>query len=134
MAEEVLLSLNPKCDERAPSAVRAALAKVEEIGPASEDLLLISSELVTNAILHSDCDRSDRLDVRLSRCERGYLFAVTDPGNSGRRADLAPERPAGEGGLGLRIVEMLAARWGQVRGRGYQVWAEIAAPAVRIGS
>jgi two-component sensor histidine kinase len=107
--------------------VRAALTRIEEIERVVQDLLLISSELVTNAILHSGCARGDQLDVSLSRCDRGYVLAVTDPGNSGQRADPAPPRPAGTGGHGLRIVEKLAARWGEARGRGYQVWAEVAA-------
>ncbi|HET9721322.1 MAG TPA: ATP-binding protein [Solirubrobacteraceae bacterium] len=135
MAEEVLLRLELKCDERAPRVVRASLACLDEIEEVAGDLLLISSELVTNAILHSGCSRCDLLDVCLSRCEGGYMLAVTDPGHSGQTADTAAPRPAGEGGLGLRIVESLAARWGQVRERGYQVWAEVkardAAPETR---
>jgi two-component sensor histidine kinase len=127
MAEEVMLRLKLKCDERAPRAVRASLARLDEIAQVAQDLLLISSELVTNAILHSGCRRNDELDVCLSRCERGYLLAVTDPGRSGQTADPVPPRPAGQGGFGLRIVDTLAACWGQVRGSGYQVWAEVAA-------
>lgn len=127
MAEEALLRLQLTCDERAPRTVRAALTRVEEIERVVQDLLLISSELVTNAILHSGCATGDQLDVSLSRCDHGYVLAVTDPGRSGQRADPAPARPAGTGGLGLRIVEKLAARWGEVRAGGYQVWAEVAA-------
>jgi two-component sensor histidine kinase len=127
MPEEVMLRLKLKCDERAPRAVRAALARLDGIGQAAQNLLLISSELVTNAILHSGCRCSDELDVSLSRCDRGFVLAVTDPGRSGQTAVRAPVRPAGEGGFGLRIVETLAACWGEVRGSGYQVWAEVAA-------
>lgn len=127
MAEEVLLRLKLKCDEGAPHAVRASLSRLGEIERVAQDLLLISSELVNNAILHSGSRRSDDLDVCLSRCERGYLLAVTDPGRSGQTAHRAAPRPPGEGGLGLRIVDTLAARWGQARERGYQVWAEVAA-------
>ncbi len=121
-----MLRLKLKCDERAPRTVRASLARVDEIEQVAQDLLLISSELVTNAIVHSGCNRSDELDVCLSRCKRGYVLAVTDPGRSGLTADPAPPRPLGEGGLGLRIVDKLAARWGQARGSGYRVWAEVA--------
>lgn len=127
MAEDVLLRLTLKCDERAPRTVRASLARLDEIEQVAQDLLLISSELVTNAILHSGSTGSDDLDVCLSRCERGYVLAVTDTGRSGLTAGPAPLRPAGEGGLGLRIVDKLAARWGQARESGYQVWAEVAA-------
>src|SRR5579875_1570129 len=126
MAEEVLMELELPCDERAPREVRASLACLEEIERVAQDLLLISSELVTNAIVHSGCSQRDLLSVCLSRCDCGYVLAVTDPGHSGQTADPAPPRAAGEGGLGLRIVEALAARWGQARERGYQVWAEVA--------
>lgn len=127
MAEEVLLRLELKCNEGAPRVVRASLSCLEEIGQVTQDLMLISSELVTNAILHSGCTRADLLDVCLSRCEHGYLLAVTDPGHSGQTADTAAPRPAGEGGLGLRIVQKLATRWGHARESRYQVWAEVAA-------
>lgn len=127
MAEEALLRLKLKCDERAPHVVRSSLARLEDLERVVQDLLLISSELVTNAILHSGCRRTDELEVSLTRCEGGFCLAVADPGRSGRTADLAPVRPPGDGGFGLRIVDKLAARWGQARESGYLVWAEVAA-------
>lgn len=127
MAAEVLLRLELRCDERAPRVVRASLSSLDEIEECAQDLLLISSELVSNAVLHSGCSTQDLLDVSLARCERGYRLSVVDPGHSQSSAEPAPPRPAGAGGLGMRIVEKLAARWGQSRGRGYQVWAEVAA-------
>jgi two-component sensor histidine kinase len=127
MGEDVVMRMKLKCDERAPGTVRASLARVDEIDQVSADLLLISSELVTNAVLHSGCRGSDELDVSLSRCDGGYVLAVTYPGRSGQIVDPVPPRPPGEGGFGLRLVDMLSARWGQTRERGYQVWAEVAA-------
>lgn len=127
MADEVLLRLELRCDERAPRMVRAFLACLDERNQVAQNLMLISSELVTNAVIHSGCRRTDLLNVCLSRCKAGYLLAVTDPGHSGRTADPVPPRRAGDGGLGLRIVDALAARWGQARENRYEVWAEVAA-------
>jgi hypothetical protein len=77
--------------------------------------------------MHSGASNQDVLDVRLARCDAGYRVSVVDPGNSGASAEPAPPRPLGCGGLGMKIVETLAARWGQRRRSGYQVWAEVAA-------
>jgi two-component sensor histidine kinase len=126
MAEEVLLRLELKCDAQAPRVVRASLACLPEVERVCQDLMLVSSELVTNAVRHSGCRHGDLLDVCLSRCDGGYCLTVTDPGISGRTADTAPPRAAGEGGFGLRIVEKLAKRWGEARENRYRVWAEIA--------
>lgn len=120
------MRLELTCDERAPHAVRASLASLDGIAERVPDLVLISSELVSNAVVHSGCHNGDRLDVSLARCEQGYRLSVIDPGQSETSADPIKPRPTG-GGLGLRIVEALAARWGQSRGSGYQVWAEVAA-------
>jgi anti-sigma regulatory factor (Ser/Thr protein kinase) len=125
MAEELLLRLDVRCDEQAPGVARAALNSLAAAGRAVTDLMLIASELVTNAILHSGCTSGDLLTLRLSRRDEQFVLAVRDPGRSGREAGVAEGRPLGNGGLGLRIVEMVATRWGQSRTDGYCVWAEI---------
>lgn len=107
--------------------MRASLSSLDEIGTCVQDLVLISSELVSNAVLHSGCSTRDLLDVSLARCESGYRLSVVDPGRSDTSAEPVPPRPAGCGGFGMRIVEKLAARWGQCRGGGYRVWAEVTA-------
>lgn len=125
MAEDLLLRLDVRCDEQAPGVARAALNSLAGVGRAVTDLLLIASELVTNAILHSGCTPADLLTLRLTRGDGHLVLAVRDPGRSGRDAGVAEGRPLGNGGLGLRIVEMVATRWGQSRTDGYCVWAEI---------
>jgi anti-sigma regulatory factor (Ser/Thr protein kinase) len=127
MAEEVLLHLELPCTPLAPRVVRASLSSLNGIGACVADLALISSELVSNAVMHSGGSNQDLLDVSLARCERGYRVSVVDPGHSCTSAEPAPPRPVGCGGLGMKIVETLAARWGQCRGSGYRVWAEVSA-------
>lgn len=127
MSEEVLLRLEVRCDERAPRVVRACLSSLHGAGRRTQDLLLVASELVTNAIMHSGCSRQELLDVCLSRRGRRLVFSVRDPGHSEDSAAPAASRPPGQGGFGLRIVEQLTARWGERRADRYEVWAEVPA-------
>ena len=127
MADDVLLRLKLKCDKRAPRVVRASLSSLDEVGGCAQELALVSSELVSNAVIHSGCDSRDRLDVSLARCKRGYRLSVSDPGRSGKSAKRVVPRTSGHGGLGLGIVETLAERWGERRDRHYHVWAEVSA-------
>jgi anti-sigma regulatory factor (Ser/Thr protein kinase) len=82
--------------------------------------LLLTSELVTNAIRH--CRRRVEVDVHL---EHGTLrVSVLD------ESPLAPEgtepEPLAERGRGLRIVDALSTAWGVVPdGAGKRVWFEL---------
>lgn len=123
MAAE-LLSISVRCDEHAPRAVREALAGIPGLGWVLGDAMLVASELVTNAVLHSSCTAEDLLEVRVSRDGRLRL-CVVDPGGSGREATIT-ERQAELGGMGLKIVDQLADDWGSQRDRdGHRVWAEL---------
>ena len=123
-----LLRMSVRCDEHAPRAVREALSRLEGLGWVLGDALLIVSELVNNAVLHSSCTAEESLDVRVSRDGRLRL-CVIDPGGSGREAKIA-ERPMELGGLGLKIVDCLADDWGSRRdGQAHEVWAELRLPS-----
>lgn len=158
MSESVqVLSMELPCDLHAPGAVRHALDDSASLGRLLEDGLLVASELVTNAVLHSGCADDQTINVRAELFGDHLLISVHDPGLSGR--DAAPTqaepfsaraRPSSgggdppsaigkppfdggqdggeEGGLGLQIVDMLARRWGAERPNGYLVWAELARP------
>jgi hypothetical protein len=94
---------------------------------AAEDVLLVVSELVTNACLHAEGPEELRLfcDTKVLRLE------VTDRG-SGRPAPRTPHRAGRPGGHGMFIVQRLCLDWGVVRmadAAGKTVWAELAAPA-----
>lgn len=88
--------------------------------------MLVASELVTNAVLHSGCASDHRLKVRATLQRDRLLISVHDPGISG--ASVQPRRPehSALGGWGLQIAEQLAERWGSERPDGYRVWAELA--------
>ena len=137
--------------------VRRALGDVGSEWQCLEDGLLVASELVTNAVLHSGCATDHTIHVRASILSDGVLISVHDPGVTGQEAAPRPltqlpaaaldrkpmcgsadawnatNRPfaadARAGGWGLRVVEQLARRWGAERPDGYCVWAELALPS-----
>ena len=119
-----LLSLEVPCDRDAPGTVRQALLDIESLGWVLADAMLVASELVTNAVLHSGCLNEHVLKVRACLHDRRIRISVWDPGLSGKTAEVGSvERDVG--GWGLQIVEQLAAKWGTERGDGYWVWAEM---------
>jgi anti-sigma regulatory factor (Ser/Thr protein kinase) len=121
-----LLSLDIPCDPGAPAAVRGALAEFDEDDLSLADGILVASELVTNAVLHSGCAADHRVRVQASLRGDRLLISVHDPGISGESAQPRHEGHSELGGWGLRIVEQLAQRWGSERPDGYRVWAELA--------
>jgi anti-sigma regulatory factor (Ser/Thr protein kinase) len=120
-----LLSLRVPCDESAPAAARGALSELRLLGWVIGDLIMIASELVTNAILYSGCDEHDEIELSLDQADRQLLLSVLDPGRSGKTARLALDEDRASGGLGLVVVDHLASRWGADRSDRYRVWAEI---------
>jgi anti-sigma regulatory factor (Ser/Thr protein kinase) len=119
-----LLALEVPCDHDAPAVVRKALAAIDG-GLPVEDGILVASELVSNAVMHSGCTADHDLTIRATVQQDRLVISVHDPGQSGesatpRRADVSEP-----GGLGLRIVEQLSHRWGAERPDGYLVWAEL---------
>jgi anti-sigma regulatory factor (Ser/Thr protein kinase) len=120
------LRITVRCDNHAPMLVRRALAEVPEVDNARGDALLVASELVSNAVRHSDCTAEEWLTVCANCDERQLRISVLDPGLAARRAELV-RRPLDEGGLGLRVVDELAECWGTERSpAGCEVWAEVA--------
>jgi anti-sigma regulatory factor (Ser/Thr protein kinase) len=114
------------CDAAAPAAIRKALHELADLGPALGDVIMIASELVSNAVRHSGGRARHDLDVSAFLWAGRVTIAVTDPGFSGRSAERRARDNLQTGGWGLQIVEQLADRWGTEREGGYRVWAEVA--------
>ncbi|MFH8370877.1 ATP-binding protein [Streptomyces sp. NPDC018031] len=94
---------------------------------AAEDVLLVVSELVTNACLHAEGPE----ELRVSRHGKVLRLEVADLG-AGNPAPRTPHRAGRPGGHGMFIVQRLCLDWGVVRnaqGAGKTVWAELAAPS-----
>jgi anti-sigma regulatory factor (Ser/Thr protein kinase) len=122
------LNLELPCDRHAPATVRDALREVDDLGWLVGDAMLVASELVSNAVVHSGARSNELLDVHVELGQDRLLISVRDPGRSGR---IAKPRPADDvfGGLGLRLVQQLSKRWGSERSNGQRVWAELSVPA-----
>jgi hypothetical protein len=94
---------------------------------AAEDVLLVVSELVTNACLHAEgpAEMWITCDNKVIRIE------VSDRG-TGQPSPRTPHRAGRPGGHGMFIVQRLCLDWGVVRIPGVlgkKVWAELGAPA-----
>ena len=87
-----------------------------------DDAVLMTSELVTNAVLHGQPEITLWLRLETDR----LTVAVTDLGDA--ILDCARPPPRQASGRGLVIVDALATRWGvnRTRGRlGKSVWFEL---------
>lgn len=94
---------------------------------AAEDVLLVVSELVTNACLHAEGPE----EIRIGCTPKALRVEVVD-GGAGQPAPRTPHRAGRPGGHGMFIVQRLCLDWGVVRvpgEPGKTVWAELAAPA-----
>ena len=122
------MALTLPCAPNAPAAVREGLSRLDGLGWVVGDAMMVASELVNNAVVHSGGMPHDHLEVRASRHAGRLMISVRDPGLSGSRAGPRPPTDLQMGGWGLRLVEALCHRWGEERGEGYHVWAEINVP------
>jgi anti-sigma regulatory factor (Ser/Thr protein kinase) len=120
-----VLALDLRCNVSAPSRARAALSRLDGFGWSLGDVILVASELVTNALRHSGCTDAQFIHVRVRKARDRLLISVADPGHSGRRARAGYPVDLGAGGVGLWVVEQLSRRWGTERDGGYRVWAEL---------
>ncbi|MFI9762958.1 ATP-binding protein [Streptomyces sp. NPDC051963] len=94
---------------------------------AAEDVLLVVSELVTNACLHAEGP-----DEMLIACDNKVIRIEVSDRGAGQPAPRTPHRAGRPGGHGMFIVQRLCLDWGVVRtsgAAGKTVWAELGAPA-----
>ncbi|HEX8122616.1 MAG TPA: ATP-binding protein [Solirubrobacteraceae bacterium] len=110
-----------------PAAIGRARHEVEDaLGAAavdpdtSGDLMLLVSELVTNAVRHA---RGAAFEVRLQVQPELLRLEVHDSGG-GFEPRIQPSDDGG-GGYGLYIVDQLADRWGVERDAGGTIWLEL---------
>lgn len=121
-----LLTTFPPEPRSARAARRAATRALAEAGRADvvDEVALLVSELVTNAILHA----GSSIDVELSADPRCVRVEVRD------RSTVAPVvhdyGDEAATGRGVAMVEMVADRWGvDVRPDGKAVWFELGDPS-----
>jgi anti-sigma regulatory factor (Ser/Thr protein kinase) len=112
---------------RAPAIARSAVA--EQLGSMGVDgslgqtIVLLVSEVVSNAVRHSAAPAEAGIALEASVTDQCVRVAVTDGGEgfTPRRRD--PDR-IGEG-YGLYLLEKAASRWGVEGDGGTTVWFEL---------
>ncbi len=113
----------------APGAARRAIAENDPALPPSlqDDLSLLVTELVTNAVRHGGAATNQPLQVEFRRQAGRIRVEVVDPGT-----DFEPPAPPtsgdASGGWGLFLVDQVAERWGVTPApAGTCVWFEVPA-------
>lgn len=122
-----VVSLPLPVDVTAPAvarqAVRATLASLGLGGAAVDDILLATSELVTNAFEHGE--RPDKLEVEYA--DGRLTLRVFDSGTDCPR--LKQPAPASARSRGLQLVHALSDDWGhELCVGGKYVWAVFSLP------
>ena len=116
--------------DRSGAAAAARRGLIEGNGelPANvrDDVLLLVSELVSNAVLHAGAGPDRPLQVQLLRGPRWVIVTVSDEG-SGFTWRPSPDGSGNaSGGWGLFLVDQIADRWGvECSSAGSRVWFEI---------
>jgi anti-sigma regulatory factor (Ser/Thr protein kinase) len=117
-------------DEAGSAARRAVLARNGDLpGSVRDGVLLLVTELVTNAVRHAKIGPEQSLRVELRFSPSRVRVEVLDPG-TGFTPTRAPSRGDEAGGRDLFLVDQIANRWGVRRtASGTCVWFEIRSDA-----
>lgn len=115
--------------DNGPTAAAEARAAVGVLdGKTDRDLLddvrLLVSEIVTNAVRHSGSPAGSKVGLRVSATRARVRVEVTDAGVGFEPRPRTADQEKGSG-WGLHLVDRLAARWGVDRTRPPRVWFEL---------
>jgi len=114
-------------DVHAPSIARAATGgRCDGLGldtSLCQTLVLLVSEVVSNAVLHSNAPPDTPIVLATSVTEDAVRITVTDTGDGFVPEPRKPDRAYG--GYGLYILGKTARRWGVDRVGGTRVWFEL---------
>jgi anti-sigma regulatory factor (Ser/Thr protein kinase) len=114
-------------DVQAPAFARAAVAEALAplgLGPGTQQtLMLLVSEVVTNAVLHSDGPRELPIVLGTEAGEEVVRITVSDAGSGFTPRKRDPTSISD--GYGLFLLEKAASSWGVECERGTSVWFEL---------
>ena len=103
-----------RADARQLAVARKTVRRVLHDHRRLDDVLLVVSELVTNACLHGSTDMDALVYVRVTRLPLGLVYVSVADGGRADPVSAAVQRPgaAEDSGLGLVVVDQLAwRRW-----------------------
>lgn len=123
---ELELPRDPHSPARARAEVRELLGDRDQTQVAG--LVLMTSELVTNAVVHPRGVGQTPIGLRII-CYQGHVRVEVDDAGEGFQRGL-PVRTEGERGRGLFLVDQFATRWDTERvrteaGQRFRVWFEL---------
>ena len=129
----------PTAPAQARSEVRQVLAAIVDESDLAT-VVLLTSELVTNAVIHPRNSDDRRVGFRMTIYPDRIRVLVDDPGDGFDPA--TPIHPSEDGGRGLMLVDRASARWGAgrvatARGDRFGVWFDIErdrSPAEPLGA
>lgn len=94
--------------------------------PLHDDCVLLTSEIATNAVMHSGSGDGGTFTVSVSFSAGRVRIAVQDAGSEDPPFGWRPTSALDTGGRGMLLLEALAHRWGFVREAGTNdVWFEM---------
>ncbi|NBE95624.1 ATP-binding protein [Nonomuraea sp. KC401] len=121
---------SPSQVSRARSLVTDALGRDH---PLHDDVVLLTSELATNAVLHSRSGAGGSFTVTVTRSDTLVRVFVADAGSEGPPCVCRTSAQA-TSGRGLPLIEALSHRWGFTREDGSTtVWFELLQGRVAAG-
>jgi two-component sensor histidine kinase len=122
---QVRFAPSPQSAARARHFIARTLAAWQGLTGAAETAVLLTSELVTNALRYSQGSVKVHVDVD----EQTQTVRISVHDADPRMPQLLAVAAEAENGRGLWLVDALAKRWGteQLPGDGKQVWFELAA-------
>jgi anti-sigma regulatory factor (Ser/Thr protein kinase) len=86
-----------------------------------DDLRLLSSEIVTNAVQHSGCRQDEPLRIEVATARDLIRVEVIDGGKRTKPVRPRSQTPPS----GLQYVELLSDRWSSFASASFCVWLEI---------
>jgi anti-sigma regulatory factor (Ser/Thr protein kinase) len=105
--------------------VRAFVSEAVDGCPVADDVVLLASEVVTNAIMHTASGEDGTFTVVVHPLDAMVRVEVHD-GGSETPPGIRPADDQAVSGRGLSIIESLATRWGHLGDRdGRVVWFEV---------
>jgi len=105
--------------------VREFVAQSVDGSPVVDDVILLTSEVAANAVVHTASGKGGTFTVVVQPGDRVVRVEVHDGGSEASPKVRSADELAGSG-RGLGLVEGLATRWGHLGNRnGRVVWFEV---------